>query len=266
MLKRRDDAPAPIETHRVVESIDALDWRDDRVVLHDLVLRLQSAPADPSLEMQSLAFFKTRPLVDEYRKFFAAHPDFTPRRVFELGIWDGGSAVFWYEVLQPEKLIAVDLAERGDDPLFEKYVASRNAADRIETHWRTDQRDAPRLRALAERFSGPLDLIVDDASHTYVPTRTSFETLFPLLRPGGVYVIEDWAWGHWPEYRSPGHPWHNKTPLTPLVHDLVELQGAAPALLAGLTINHEFVAVERGAGVIDDASGFTLDKHLAGSE
>ncbi len=28
------------------------------------------------------------------------------------------------------------------------------------------------------------------------PTRTSFEVLFPRLRPGGLFVIEDWNWQH----------------------------------------------------------------------
>ena len=38
----------------------------------------------------------------------------------------------------------------------------------------------------------PLDLVIDDASHLYGPTMASFEVLFPRLRPGGLYVIEDW--------------------------------------------------------------------------
>ena len=40
------------------------------------------------------------------------------------------------------------------------------------------------------------DLIVDDASHLYRPTLASFEVLYPRLRPGGTYVIEDWAGDH----------------------------------------------------------------------
>ena len=35
--------------------------------------------------------------------------------------------------------------------------------------------------------------MIDDASHLLDPTRSSFDVLFPLLRPGGVYVIEDWG-------------------------------------------------------------------------
>jgi hypothetical protein len=39
-----------------------------------------------------------------------------------------------------------------------------------------------------------MNLVVDDASHTYEDTKASFETLFPLLQPGGIYAIEDWSW------------------------------------------------------------------------
>ena len=38
--------------------------------------------------------------------------------------------------------------------------------------------------------------MIDDASHKLDLTRRSFEMLFPLLREGGVYVIEDWAAQH----------------------------------------------------------------------
>ena len=246
-----------------VASIDALDLRDDRIVLEDIVLRMQTAPASPELEAQSIAFFKTRAFVDAYRAFFAARPDFAARRIFELGIWDGGSVVFWNEVFRPERLVAVDLANRDDDPLFDAYVTSQGARDRIETHWQTDQRDVARLRELACSFGGPLDLVVDDASHVYAPTKVSFETLFPFLRPGGIFVIEDWAWGHWPEYRAPDHPWRVKTPPTRLVHELVELQGSDPGIVASVTVNHWFVAVERGLAAIEDPEAFSPERHTA---
>jgi hypothetical protein len=40
---------------------------------------------------------------------------------------------------------------------------------------------------------GPFGLIVDDASHEGEPTRASFDLLWPLVRPGGYYVVEDWT-------------------------------------------------------------------------
>lgn len=254
-------------SHSVVTAIDGLRWQDDRVLIgDDLVLRLQNRPDDPELEVASLAFYKSRPLVDEYRRFYAARPEFVPTRIFELGIWDGGSTVFWHEVLRPEKLIAVDIGDREDDPLFVSYLAARGASGQVETHWRTDQQDTSRLVELAGTLGGPLDLVIDDASHLYGPTRASFEALFPLLRPGGMYVIEDWPWAHLAEYRSDDHPWRDEPPLTRLIHDLVELQGSAPGLAAGLTVNYAFAAVERGAAAIEPTGAFTLAANIVRSE
>ena len=47
---------------------------------------------------------------------------------------------------------------------------------------------------MEEDFAGgAVDFIVDDASHQYWATRATVEILLPFVRPGGAYVIEDWA-------------------------------------------------------------------------
>ena len=48
--------------------------------------------------------------------------------------------------------------------------------------------------------TGPLDLIIDDGSHVNEHVITSFELLFPFLKDGGVYVVEDTQTSYWPEY------------------------------------------------------------------
>jgi hypothetical protein len=48
---------------------------------------------------------------------------------------------------------------------------------------------------LAEASPGGWDLIVDDASHDGKLTRRTWELLWPLVRPGGYYVVEDWFVG-----------------------------------------------------------------------
>jgi len=61
-----------------------------------------------------------------------------------------------------------------------------------------DQADRDRVGAIMdEEFpGGPLDLVIDDASHLLAESRLSFESLFPRLRPGGLFVIEDWNGKH----------------------------------------------------------------------
>src|SRR5581483_4644179 len=187
---------------------------------------------------------------------------FRPRRMLEIGIWDGGSTALWNELLQPEKLVAFDLLDRGDSTYFQRYVAERSLEKRVMSRWQVSQSDREALRSIVDReLGGMVDLIIDDGSHLYAPTRASFETLFPLLPPGGLYIIEDWAWEHWPEFQDPRHFWAGEESLTALVDDLVAATGTSKTLIRRLAVHEGFVVVERG----DDETqrdDFTLTDHV----
>ena len=238
---------------------------EDELRIGDLVFRLggefawdawKTAPKDRFL------MFKPRALLEIFDDFFSSLPgDFAPRNIFEIGIWDGGSVAFWFEYFHPEKLVAVDILTREDSDYFRRYVDSRAITNRIKTHWRVDQGDPETLREIVEtEFSAPLDLVIDDGSHLLDKTTSSFETLFPLLRKGGLYVIEDWAWELVPQCRSPDHAFASKDGLIALVTDLVRVTGS-DTVIRSMTVQRAFVAVERGSGVSD--SSFELDKLLS---
>jgi hypothetical protein len=176
----------------------SLEWHPDRLLLHDLVFRLQHYKTENWDGGEHFLFCKIKPLVDQYEDFLRRRGELRTERVFELGIWDGGSVVFWNELFRPRKHVALDLAGRADSPYFRRYVESRGLSDGVRTFWRANQADKARLLEIAaSEFDGPLDIVIDDASHLYGPTRASFEALFPLLAPGGLYLIEDWTWAHW---------------------------------------------------------------------
>ena len=89
-----------------------------------------------------------------------------------------------------------------------------------------------------------LDLVVDDASHLYEQTRKSFEILFPLLQPGGTYVIEDWAWSHRVNAQNRRHPWWKKSALTNLIFEMVvELAGGDQ--IESIYINNNHVRIKK---------------------
>ena len=67
--------------------------------------------------------------------------------------------------------------------------------DNIKMHY-ADQSDSASLTALKESFPVEFDVILDDASHMYGPTINMFVNLFPALRSGGVYMIEDCQSNH----------------------------------------------------------------------
>jgi hypothetical protein len=54
--------------------------------------------------------------------------------------------------------------------------------------------DSPGLPILVtEHAPDGCDLIIDDASHIGRLSAATFRLLWPLVRPGGFYVVEDWA-------------------------------------------------------------------------
>jgi predicted O-methyltransferase YrrM len=144
--------------------------------------------------LNGFAIYKTRDQIGEFVRLVA---DFRSSRIVELGIWEGGSTALLAQLARPEKLVAVDITPEPVRGL-ERFVASHRLHDRVRSHYGIDQADCRRLGDIvASEFSGdPIDLVIDDASHLLVPTRASFETLFPSLRTGGLFVIEDWSWEH----------------------------------------------------------------------
>jgi hypothetical protein len=77
---------------------------------------------------------------------------------------------------------------------------SKLEEDRIRI-FRGDQGDPESLRAVAAEI-GRLDIVVDDGSHLSEHVVTTFETLFPLLEPHGIYAVEDLQTSYWPEWHG----------------------------------------------------------------
>jgi predicted O-methyltransferase YrrM len=146
-----------------------------------------------------------------------------PASMLELGVFQGGSYVLLDKMFNPNRISAVEISDKPIEPLVD-YV-SRTPGRTV--HFATSQADEIALtRILAEDLGGTLDLVIDDASHAYDMTKRSFEILWPRLSPGGIYVIEDWAWAHQALYQKEGAPRHGKPALTNLIFELVMLMGS----------------------------------------
>lgn len=243
-----------------VPDFQRLEWSDDRMLVDGYVFRLQQASsAEWDLDDDCFVLYKGKALNDQYERFFAG-VDVDVRSILELGMWEGGSLAYWNLLLSPETHVGVDLRRFDETPYFRRFVESRRDRS-IRTHWGVDQADVATMRRIvAEDFAGSLDVVIDDASHRYGPTRTSFETLFPSLRAGGLYVVEDWAWAHWPRYQSPDHPMARDPGLSRFVTELHELVGSAPQVAARMWVLQGFAVVERGPA--DLAPDFRIDDHV----
>jgi SAM-dependent methyltransferase len=108
-------------------------------------------------------------------------------RILEIGTAHGGSLFLWRDLAPEGVIVGVDLSKPEGLPLG-------------VVHIQADQAD-PGLPDLVMPF-GPYDLIVDDASHVGSLSEITFGNLWPLVKPGGWYVLEDWPVG------LPSNPFH----------------------------------------------------------
>lgn len=174
----------------------------------------------------------------------------------------GGSSAYLHELFAPEKLVTMDIRKK---PLatLDSYIESRGISNSLKPRWGVDQGNAVQVsRIINEEFGNELiDLIIDDASHLLQPTRNAFNTLFPRLRPGGYYFIEDWKWAHGTadtpvtggniSAESVEKALGNHPPLSLFGIDLMMACGNRPDIFAEVYFSEYHIRVKRGPAKID---------------
>ena len=169
---------------------------------------------------EAFTIAKNEPYLRVYEELASA---FSPRSILELGIFQGGSYVFLDKLFNPRRISAVDISRQPVTPLLQ-YVADKEGRF---IHFSTPQSDREIFEHIVRNeLADELDLVVDDASHTYKQTKASFDILFPLLRPGGIYAIEDWSWAHHPDYQAPDAPFSKGHALSNLLFEQLMLMGS----------------------------------------
>ena len=172
------------------------------------------------------------------------------QRSFDVGVYKGGSIVLLYEALHPQRLVGIDWNPAMPNGL-PAYCRQPDRKDAIGIYLGVNQSDQAALGAICEsEFDGPLDLVIDDASHWYFETRETFRALFPRLRAGGLYVVEDWGWAHWPgdhwQKDRGGDDFRHQPLLSNLLIELMLLCASAPGLVRNVTFSSTGIYVERG--------------------
>lgn len=237
------------------------DWvSEGRVDINGVTFYLPetaNSPRDPAVP--GLLLFKTPVLIQLIADIVS---DLAPKRIFELGIHRGGSVVLFLLLAHPERHVAIDLAPGA--PALEEWLREHDTDRTVRTYYGIDQADHEALHEIIDRDFGdePLDLVIDDASHRYELTRTSFNVLFPRLRDGGLYVIEDWSWVHVLESVARARPDHAArieaereelaapSPARLLIEQLLSVAGPL-GVVDQLTVNRDLAVVRRGNASLD---------------
>ncbi len=222
-----------------------------------------------------LPVMKRRDLVERYIRLAES---LHPAVVVELGVHRGGSTALLHELTAPEKLIAIEL-DPTPPQLLVDFVDGRDLGDAVRAFYGVDQADRDRVTRILddEVADRPIDLVIDDASHLYTPTLSSFETLFPRLRPDGLFVLEDWNADQllsdevFRAFDDPTHPWHGAalvdlpaarealrqhpdsrpTPFLQLVVELILARASAGDVVRDVRVDEHWVVVRRGADPLD---------------
>ncbi|OWP79621.1 class I SAM-dependent methyltransferase [Flavobacterium oreochromis] len=128
-----------------------------------------------------------------YQHFFRKFK-FKKMNVLEIGVggYDdpirgGNSLRMWKSYFPFAKIFSIDI-----------YDKSKLQENRIKIY-KGSQVDENLLRGICKEV-GEFDLIIDDGSHINDHVIKTFEYLFPRLKKGGYYVIEDTQTSYWKEY------------------------------------------------------------------
>ncbi|MDZ7781811.1 MAG: CmcI family methyltransferase [Halioglobus sp.] len=135
--------------------------------------------------------------LDKWQSYLRCYETlFSPLRdeqiaLLELGVQNGGSLEIWSQFFpHADVIVGCDsnplCAELSfDDPRI-KVVVGNSAA-------------ASTLASITE-VTPEYDVIIDDAAHTSDNIIANFANFFPLVRKGGVYVVEDLHCSYWSDY------------------------------------------------------------------
>lgn len=173
-----------------------------------------------------LAYFLANPgrLIHKWMHYFDVYQAHLARfrgrtvTLVEFGVYHGGSLQMWKHYLgERARIVGVDI-----DP-----ACTTLTEEQIEV-FTGDQEDRQFLARLRREVE-PVDIVLDDGGHTMGQQVATFEEMFPAVRPGGVYIVEDLHTSYWEEYggayRGPGtfvefakdlldqlHGWHSRDP------------------------------------------------------
>jgi cephalosporin hydroxylase len=113
--------------------------------------------------------------------------DKIPCKLLEIGIWHGDSIRMWNEYNPNIDLYAVDI-----DPNIHNYM---NGNEHFKFYL-GDQSDEKLIINILNDSQNGIDFVIDDGSHNHDDILNTFKFLFPRMKSGSVYFIEDLHAGH----------------------------------------------------------------------
>lgn len=177
------------------------------------------------------------------------HRHFSPYRgqkanIVEFGVSHGGSLEMWRDYFGPGATITgVDVDPR----------CAELTGDQIKV-FIGDQEDRGFLNHVADEV-GEIDIVIEDGGHTMGQQIATFEELWPRIRNGGIYLVEDLHTSYWRRY---GGGYKRSGTFIEYAKDLVDQQNAWHSRDAETFTVDQYTRSIRGMHIYD--SIVVLDK------
>lgn len=112
---------------------------------------------------------------DFYQRYFA---NLNPNLLLEIGVLKGDSLRAWQDIFPNCKLIGIDISPKCkiNNPDLNIYIGN--------------QKDITLLTKIISEIGLP-DIVIDDGGHKRSEQIETFKFIFPKLKIGSIYIIED---------------------------------------------------------------------------
>jgi len=117
-----------------------------------------------------------------------------PIRLLEIGVERGKSMELWDNYFVHGTLFGIGYHNH--------QTKQQETSGKRTTLYMGDQSNVPWMKWMIKDSGGNFDIVIDDGSHIPSHQRISFDVLWPHVKPGGHYFIEDVETSYWGKGQS----------------------------------------------------------------
>ncbi len=130
--------------------------------------------------------------LNEYERLFRPLRD-APVTLLEIGIQNGGSLQIWEKYFpKAERILGCDI----------NAACAQLSYDSAKIELIISDINQPSTLARIFSLTSSFDIVIDDGSHTSGDITQTFYNLFPHLKQGGLFIVEDLHCSYWKDYQG----------------------------------------------------------------
>ena len=105
--------------------------------------------------------------------------------LLEIGVQHGGSSLLWHEYLPGFRLFLSDIQDIVPDLIWDQMDPERY------DFYQGDAYNGGSIKQFTDECAEGFDIIIDDGPHSLSSQLFAVEYYYPMLKPGGILIIED---------------------------------------------------------------------------